>query len=610
MLNKLREKLIKKEEVYPKAKDERRILTHVPDPSHIRQKTDRRGETSYEKGVRYKVECPVSIDLPKTHKKIKGTLVDISVSGALISISSADQELLLTEKEYKLHFKIPTGSILEGYDQKVRIYAAVKRKAESLEETNTFLVGFKFRKDLDKHFKYRRWFADLTFSSFFLAFIVFLIALMRVESIIYFKYAPLFYGYSILTATYLLTRYLFGGFYRPVPINKNYTPGVSVIIPCFNEQRWIQKTIISCLNQDYPTSKLEVIVVDDCSTDGSVEAIEKTIALLKEKCGQYELEGRIKFIPLKENSGKRVALVKGMEAATHELVTFVDSDSFLKPQAIRHLVQPFRDPKVGGVTGRTDVENAWTNSITKMQAVRYYVAFRMIKAAESIFDAVTCLSGPISCYRKELVEYYKEDWLSQTFFGQPATFGDDRSMTNYILKNHRTVYQDTAICTTIVPSEFKVFLKQQMRWKRSWLRESLRAGSFMWKKEPFQALSFYAGFIVPLLAPFVILYNVVYVPLTYGIFPWVFLIGILLMSFLMSFIYLWFRKSKIWIYGLWFCLFYEGILVWQMPIACLTFWKSTWGTRQTKEDVLAEAKKEAKKIKRRGNNEYQSTNGA
>ena len=74
--------------------------------------------------------------------------------------------------------------------------------------------------------------------------------------------------------------------------------------------------------------------------------------------------------------------------------------------------------------------NTYTNSLTKMQSVRYYIAFRIMKAAEGYFDAVTCLSGPLSCYRKDLVLAHKEAWLHQTFLGQKATFGDDRSMTN------------------------------------------------------------------------------------------------------------------------------------------------------------------------------------
>ncbi|QJA08186.1 glycosyltransferase [Romboutsia sp. CE17] len=580
-------------EVFPKSKSDRRLLTHVPDPTNRRKTVDRRGinlDSSYEFGIRYELEIPVYIYTKE--EMIEAQSIDLSVTGILIKIKKDTNYSISEGDNVKLKFYIPEGYMKEGYDHKVKINSNIVR---SFEDEEYIYFGCVFEKNLHNYFTKRRWISEISIASIFLGLVSFSIIGMRINSVIYFRYDPLIYGYSILTAVYLLSRYLFGAFYKSVPIDENYTPGVSVIIPCFNEEEWIQKTIIGCLNQDYPIDKLEVIVVDDCSNDNSVQKINEIIERLKVECSDYDVESRIKFILQPDNRGKREALVAGVNVAKHELVTFVDSDSFLEPRAIKNLVQPFRDPKVGGVTGRTDVENAWTNYITKMQAVRYYVAFRMIKAAESIFDCVTCLSGPISCYRKDLVDKYKYDWLSQTFLGQPATFGDDRSMTNFILKHHRTVYQDSAICTTIVPSDFKVFLKQQMRWKRSWLRESIRAGGFMWKKEPFHAISFYAGIIVPVLAPLIVIYNMMYVPIVYKTFPIVFISGILLMSFLMSFVYLLFRKSKIWIYGLWFCLFYECILIWQMPIACLTFWKSTWGTRKTKEDIEHEKKQKKRK---------------
>lgn len=590
------------QEVFPKPKEERRLLTHVKDPTARRTTIDRRGKILkdnedenkiYELGLRYKVDFDVEIHC-KDEKGVKAKAIDISTTGMLLKINLSEYKNIKKEN-ILLKFNIPEGTMKEGYDHKVNIKATIVREIDDNEEDEFILVGFNFEKSLYDYFRKKRWISEITISSILLGVISLLIILMRVDSIIYFRYEPLLYGYSILTAVYLLSRYLFGGMYKAVPINEDYTPGVSIVIPCFNEEKWIHKTIISCLNQDYPIDKIEVIVVDDCSNDNSVQAINNIIDKLKKEAKDYKIAERIKFIPLKENSGKRVALVRGVEVATHEFVTFVDSDSFLLPDAIKNLVQPFQDDKVGGVTGRTDVENSWTNYITKMQAVRYFVSFRMLKAAESVFDAVTCLSGPISCYRKSLIDKYKDDWLNQTFLGQPATFGDDRSMTNFLLKDNRTVYQDTAVCTTIVPSDFKVFLKQQMRWKRSWLRETMRAGSFMWKKEPFQAISFYAGFIVPILAPVIVLYNLVYVPIVYKVIPIVFILGILSMSLLMSFVYLLLRKSKIWIYGLLFCLFYEFILLWQMPIACVTFWKSTWGTRETKEDIEDELRKQEKR---------------
>ena len=479
----------------------------------------------------------------------------------------------------------------EGYEMKVFQEIKIIRSVESHDGMR--LYGAQFSKNLSKYAERKKNNLMLTVSALFLGLITFCIIMMRAESVIYFKFNKVLYLYSIIAAFFLLSRYIFAMFYKPVPIDPEFTPGVTILIPCFNEEEWIQRTILSCINQDYPVDKLEVIVIDDCSTDRSVEKIQEIIERLKLET-RFDVESRLSYIVQPQNAGKRDALVVGAEAAKHDLVVFVDSDSFLDPFAIRNLVQPFKDPKMGGVAGRTDVANTYTNGLTKMQSVRYYIAFRVMKAAEGVFDTVTCLSGPLSCYKKEIIMEKKDDWLNQRFFGQKATFGDDRAMTNFVLQEHRTTYQDTAVCSTIVPNKYKVFLKQQMRWKRSWLRESLMAGKFIWKKEPFAAVTFYMGLLVPILAPVIVLYNLVYVPIAHHIFPTTFLVGLLLMSMMMSMAQMFLRRSTTWIFGMLFCIYYEAILLWQMPIAWFTFWKSTWGTRMTPSDVIAAEKKKKK----------------
>ncbi len=478
---------------------------------------------------------------------------------------------------------------------KVRMPASLAR-IQRLEDRQ--LCGMNFKESLLAYAGRRKNRYMLAISSLMMFVVVAFIILMRAESVIYFKFNKWLYLYSIIAAAFLLTRYFFGFLYREVPVDSDYTPGVSILIPCFNEEEWIQRTILSCINQDYPIDKLEVIVIDDHSSDRSVEKIKEIINQLKQAGGQFEISDRIKYIVQEKNAGKREALARGAEEARHDLVVFVDSDSFLDPFALRYLVAPFKDPKMGGVAGRTDVANTYTNGLTKMQSVRYYIAFRIMKAAESYFDTVTCLSGPLSCYRKEIILKHKEEWLNQRFLGQKATFGDDRAMTNFVLRNYRTGYQDSAICSTIVPNRYRVFLKQQMRWKRSWLRESFLAGKFMWRKEPFAALNFYIGLVVPVLAPVVVVYNLIYVPLIHQVFPTTFLAGLLLMALLMSAAQLLLRKSTTWVFGMLFCIFYEAVLLWQMPIAWVTFWKSTWGTRMTPSDVRAQKKKEARRKKR------------
>jgi hyaluronan synthase len=345
------------------------------------------------------------------------------------------------------------------------------------------------------------------------------------------------------------------------------------------------------VDQNYPVDRLEFIIVDDGSSDNSVEVIKKTVEDLKREGPQYDIENRVRVFFQKYNQGKREAMAIGIRNCRTELIVFVDSDSFLQPNAIRCLVQPMRDPKTAGVAGRTEVANISTNHLTKMQAVRYYISFRVMKAAEAYFDSVMCLSGPLSCYRITAVREVFDKWINQKFLGQKATFGDDRSLTNYVVEHHRTYYQDTAICSTIVPNRHRQFLRQQMRWKRSWLRESLRAGRFIWRKQPFMSFFFYLGLLVPLIAPIIVLYNVVYIPLVRGIFPTTFLLGLLMMSLMMCFAQLILKKSTLWIYGLLFCLYYEFFLLWQMPWAWVTFWVNDWGTRGKGKKRAAKADK-------------------
>ena len=593
------------EDVLYTVKADRRLLSHVPDKTGHRSNRSRRGASAdmasenyvlYEQdaknGQRYLVDYAVKIE--SAAGSFAARAVDISTTGILVRLEKDAGEAELTG-EVRLTFEIVPGTMPEGYEMKVKkLPATVVR---SFGEAENKLYGIEFKTSLAEYAASRRQGYMFALSMFFLAVITLIIVLMRAESVIYFKFNRWLYLYSLIAATFLLTRYLFAMFYRPVPIDPDYTPGVTIVVPCFDEEEWIQRTIHSCINQDYPVDKLEVIVVDDCSNDRSAERVQEMIAQLKAadtSDNAYSVADRIRFLQQPQNLGKRDAMARGAREAKHELLVFVDSDSFLDPFAIRNIVQPFKDKEMGGVSGRTDVANTYTNALTKMQAVRYSIAFRVMKAAEGYFDAATCLSGPLSCYRKDLVLKYMDAWLNQRFLGQKATFGDDRSMTNFILRHNRTTYQDSAVCMTIVPRSYPVFLRQQMRWKRSWLRESLIASRFMWKKEPFMALGFYMGVIVPIAAPLIVIYNLLYVPIMYRVFPVSFLVGMLMMALLMSMAQLLIRRSTTWIYALWFCIYYEAVLLWQMPVAWVTFWKTTWGTRMTLADIAELNKKKGK----------------
>lgn len=609
----------KLEDVLMKERPDRRLLPHVPGrqrSGHSRralpdEEVAKYGYLKFANGedanARYLVDYDVHIttgNLGLGHT-CKGKAQDLSVTGMGLTVDADDARAIVNSGSLTLSFEIKPGTMPEGLEMKVKTQAkCVRPSKDDLEqqlaeqasrgESKPVFLGVQFNENLLEYSRRHSSRFAVPFVSFLLFVICLCIVLMRTESVVYFKFNKYLYLYSIIASTFLLIKYIFGALYRPVKIDANYTPGVTILVPCFNEETWIRRTILNAMDQFYPPDKLEVIVIDDCSTDHSVERIRETIEEIQTKEGPETAE-RIHYIVQPVNQGKREALVAGAKEAKHELVLFVDSDSFLNPYAIRNIVQPFKDARCGGVSGRTDVANTYTNSLTKMQFVRYYIAFRIMKAAEGLFDAVTCLSGPLSCYRKDLVLRYADDWLNQRFLGHKATFGDDRAMTNFILRHHRTDYQDTAICYTIVPNDYDVFLKQQMRWKRSWLRESLVASTFMWRKEPFMSVMFYMGVLVPIIAPFIVCYNLIYIPIMHRVFPFTFIFGMFLMAGLMSACQLFLRRSTTWLYGIWFCLYYEMVLLWQMPIAWFTFWKSTWGTRMTPADVAEAAKKAGKK---------------
>ena len=583
------------EDIILEAEADRRLMPNVPDPSNRRSNHDRRNNYDADAsrpqyatyaGQRYALNIVVHIELD-SGVKLKAVTKDISQTGMLLQLPDDMRVVPFhTGQRLRLTFRLNEGDLQEGTEKRYK-----RLKAEIVRVSGEGQVlAVRFARPL---YEERRRTDRVLFmlAVLFLFICTLVIMLMRVESIAEFGSNPVLYGYSILTALFLLTRYLFSLFYRPVPVDPDYTPSVTVVIPCFNEEQWIRTTILKCVDQDYPVDKLEFIIVDDGSSDNSVEVIKKTIEDLCAEGEQYDIRNRVRVFFQKYNQGKREAMGIGIRNCRTEMIVFVDSDSFLQPNAIRCLVQPMRDPKMAGVAGRTDVANAYTNHLTKMQTVRYYISFRVMKAAEAYFDSVMCLSGPLSCYRTTAIREVFDEWLNQKFMGRKATFGDDRSLTNYIVEHYRTYYQDTAICSTIVPNRHKQFLRQQMRWKRSWLRESLRAGKFIWRKQPFMAFFFYLGLLVPLIAPIIVLYNLVYVPIVYDIFPLTFLLGLFMMSMMMCFAQLILKKSTLWSYGLLFCLYYEFFLLWQMPWAWVTFWVNDWGTRGkgTKRSIRKEA---------------------
>lgn len=275
-------------------------------------------------------------------------------------------------------------------------------------------------------------------------------------------------------------------------------------------------------------------------------------------------------------------MAAGIRSTTAEVLLFVDSDSSLESDAVRKLVQAFADPRVGAVCSHAEIRNVNATWLTRMQAVRYFVAFRAVKAAESLFGTVTCCSGCCSAYRREALVPRLSWWENQSFLGRPSTYGDDRSLTNCVMRDWRVVYHSQAISCTIAPETVSKFVRQQLRWKRSWTRESLIISRFIWRKHPLASLTTYLSIVLPLVAPVAAVRALFWHPLLSGAgAPWIYLTGIYAMALVYGLYYA-YRKadfSTLWLYGIAFALFYLVCMLWLTYYAIVTCRASTWGTR-------------------------------
>ena len=378
---------------------------------------------------------------------------------------------------------------------------------------------------------------------------------------------PIFYSYSILVSIYVMARFALAPFYRPAPVGTE-RPSCSIVIPAFNEERAVEATIDACYLGDYPEDLIEVVVVDDGSTDSTWEHI----------MAAHRRHPSLVGVQFSHNRGKRAAMSEGIRRSGGEIIAFVDSDSVIQPDGLVQIVAPFRDPRVAGVVGSADVLNKTESWLTRMQQVRYYVAFHAIKGSESLFGAVTCASGCFSAYRRSALLEVLDRWECQTFLGRKATYGDDRALTNFVLRDHRVVYQSTAHSHTIAPTELRAFLRQQLRWKKSWLRESLHVSRFIWRKHPIAAAITYMGVLFPWVAPIVVAHAILWRTIGAGS-PLFYLMGAYVMALLYSLYYAIRRKSPLWWHGITFIGIYMAFLVWQTYYAVATLRDTSWGTR-------------------------------
>ncbi len=381
-------------------------------------------------------------------------------------------------------------------------------------------------------------------------------------------YQPMVSIYSLFAGIFVVSRFIIAAFYVP-PKNQQYEPTLTILVPCMNEGDAIRQTLERIFVSGYPRDKLEVIAVNDGSTDNTLVEMRKA----------QSRNPNLVIVDFEKNRGLCHGWGIAMLIARGEFIVCVDSDTFIFPGSLNKIVQGFIDPRVGGISGHCDVENAHVNMLTKMQDVRYYFSYKIMKAAESVFGAVSCLPGCFSAYRRVCVLSVLDEWINATVWGTRGNYADDRSLTNLILRDYKIVYDDEALATTIAPEKWSVYTRQQTRWMRSYLREIWKNGLFMWRKHPVPAISWYAMMWMPIVEPFIMVQAMIIAPIQAGYITPSYLVGVFAITAVWSLHFFAKTGRRWWWAGMIFTLSYMVFYSWQLYWALITLRGKKWGTR-------------------------------
>lgn len=346
---------------------------------------------------------------------------------------------------------------------------------------------------------------------------------------------------------------------------------LTVIIPSFNERiDLLAKTVESVLRTDH--TNLKVIIIDDGSTNNSGWFID----LLSDR-------RNVTVHHFKKNSGKREALhyavTKLVDPRSFCVVT-IDSDTILRPDSIPRLVAPLLDSRIGAVTGNVLLLNEKQNILTRMIGTYYWMGLNIYKQAQSAIHNVVCCSGCLSAYRTDLLRSIIDDFNSQTFLGEKATHSEDRHLTNLVLREgYRVRYVEDAVCYTETPATLMGFCRQQLRWKRGYVRESLYTLSYAWRN---QKRLFFQIATWDLTSPYLTFGIRLYMVALFVMSPKFFIMGILpfwVLAVFLRYILVVLRAPRK-VFGLFvYAFFFELILYWVNLYALFTVRNKRWVTR-------------------------------
>jgi hyaluronan synthase len=368
--------------------------------------------------------------------------------------------------------------------------------------------------------------------------------------------------------------------YKPMTVPSKREPEwpfVTVIMAALNEQDMVRQAIDSIFLSNYPKDRLEIVCINDGSTDLTLHYMKKA----RQKYGD-----RVKVVDFRKNQGKRRALYVGFKKAKGDIVVSFDADSLLGKNALRNIVLPLlTDNNTAAVSGRVGVLNEKENFLTRMLSVRYSVSFDFGRAYQSTYGTVVCCPGALTAFRREVVFPLMPEFLNQRFMGQACRHGEDRALTTLILRTGKYVkYQSNAVVYTTVPAKYGQMNKMYLRWTRSYVRESVFQARFVFShyRKTNRILPIIDFIFLNFLHPFHLfsLGIIVYSFMVNPIFMVRHIAFLVISSFILSLYYLRTNKSMAFLYGIPYGLITAFLLWWIVPFSVLTMKNQEWLTKR------------------------------
>jgi poly-beta-1,6-N-acetyl-D-glucosamine synthase len=281
--------------------------------------------------------------------------------------------------------------------------------------------------------------------------------------IAFIAYAPGFMN-AFLMVSLLLDR-------RPPRAKAERLPGVTVLVPCYNEASAVADTIGSLARQRYP-GEVEFLVIDDGSKDRTLEIARETVAALAPDRARL-----FQVLASERNAGKSAAMNRGLAMARHKLVVSVDGDCWLLSNGLERIVTRYLGdpPDTRAVAGTILVRNSRKNWITKVQEWDYFHGIAAIKRMQSMYHGTLVAQGAFSLYDRQVLD---------DLGGWPECVGEDIVLSWAILNaGYRIGHCEDALMFTNVPETFRQFAQQRKRWSRGLIEAFLRYGRllFVWR---------------------------------------------------------------------------------------------------------------------------------